>query len=124
MRAVRHPIEASPELLGLLGALFCASAASGGEPAASGSGAHTLDPITVTARRLADEQVKQQVETALHQDAFFYDAHVSVTIKDGVATLSGLVFDEWDLRMARRITKRVPGVKRVVDDLEIKLGGE
>jgi osmotically-inducible protein OsmY len=49
---------------------------------------------------------------------------VTVTIKDGAVTLSGMVFDDWDLRTARRIAKRIPGVKRVINDLEIKLGGE
>jgi osmotically-inducible protein OsmY len=47
-----------------------------------------------------------------------------VTIKNGVVTLHGMVFDDWDLRSAMRIAKRLPGVKRVVNDLEIKLGGE
>lgn len=84
----------------------------------------TLDSILVTARRLADEEIKKQVEEALHTDPYFYDGHVTVTIKDGVVTLSGVVFDEWDLRTAKRIAKRIAGVRRVVDDLEIKLGGE
>ncbi len=85
---------------------------------------HTLDSIVVTAKRLADEQVKMQVEEALHTDPYFYDGHVTVTIKDGVVTLSGVVFDEWDLRAAKRIAKRIAGVRRVVNDLEIELGGE
>jgi hypothetical protein len=38
--------------------------------------------------------------------------------------LHGIVFDDWDLRSAMRIAKRMPGVKREVNDLEIKLGGE
>jgi osmotically-inducible protein OsmY len=37
---------------------------------------------------------------------YFYDGHVSVAIRDGVVTLSGMVFDEWDLRAARRIAKQ------------------
>jgi BON domain-containing protein len=87
-----------------------------------------LDTIVVTARKhiepVLDEQVKQQVETALHSDPFFYDEHVSVTISNGIVTLHGIVFDDWDLRSAMRIAKKLPGVKRVVNDLEIKLGGE
>jgi len=38
--------------------------------------------------------------------------------------MRGIVFDEWDLRVAKRIAKRIPGVKRVINDLEIELGGE
>jgi osmotically-inducible protein OsmY len=82
----------------------------------------------VTAKRrsdpVADEKVRKQVEEALHSDAFFYDEHVTVTIKNGVATLQGTVFDDWDLRQAMRISRKVAGVKRVVNDLDIKLGGE
>jgi osmotically-inducible protein OsmY len=43
---------------------------------------------------------------------------------NGVVTLRGMVFDEWDLRAALRISKKVSGVKRVINDLEINLGGE
>jgi osmotically-inducible protein OsmY len=87
-----------------------------------------LEPIVVTAKRqadaVADETIRRQVETALQSDPFFYDEHVTVTIRNGVVTLQGMVFDDWDLRNALRIGRKVPGVKRVVNDLEIKLGGE
>jgi osmotically-inducible protein OsmY len=100
-----------------------ARAENGGAPADM-----RLDTIVVTAKKhmepVADEEVKREVETALHSDPFFYDEHVSVTIDNGVVTLHGIVFDDWDLRSAMRIAKRMPGVKRVVNDLEIKLGGE
>ena len=45
-------------------------------------------------------------------------------MKNGVLTLHGIVFDDWDLRDALRIARKVAGVQRVVNDLEIKLGGE
>jgi hypothetical protein len=84
--------------------------------------------IVVTAKRLSepvtDEELTKRVKAVLHDDPYFYDEHVTVTVKNGVATLQGIVFDEWDLRQAIRLAKRISGVKRVVDDLEIKLGGE
>jgi osmotically-inducible protein OsmY len=52
------------------------------------------------------------------------DEGVFVTVSNGIATLHGIVFDDWDLRNAIRLSRRIPGVKRVVNDLEIKLGGE
>jgi osmotically-inducible protein OsmY len=73
---------------------------------------------------LPDEVLKEQVETVLHDDPYFFGEHVTVTIRNGVATLQGIVFDDWDLRNAIRLSRKVPGVKRVVNDLEIKLGGE
>jgi hypothetical protein len=88
----------------------------------------TLDAIVVTGKKIQeavpDAEVKQRVETAMRSDQYFYDEHVTITIKDGVVTLHGIVFDDWDLRTARRIAKRIPGVKRVINDLEMKLGGE
>jgi osmotically-inducible protein OsmY len=82
----------------------------------------------VTAKRrpevVADEELTKRVEAGLHDDPYFYDAHVTVTVKSGVATLHGIVFDDWDLRQALRLAKRIAGVRRVINDLEIKLGGE
>lgn len=77
-----------------------------------------LDSIVVTARRLADEQLEARVEHALNDDKMFLATHVTVTVHDGVATLSGYVYDDWDIRDARRIARRVPGVKRVINNLE------
>jgi osmotically-inducible protein OsmY len=85
-----------------------------------------LEPILVTAKKhadpAADEKTRRQVEEALHSDAFFYDEHVTVTIKNGVVTLQGIVFDDWDVRTARRIAKKIPGVKRVVTDFYVPDG--
>jgi hypothetical protein len=85
-----------------------------------------LNTVVVTGTRptVPDAEVKEQVETAMRSDPYFPDEHVTVTIKDGVVTLHGIVFDEWDLRVAKRIAKRIPGVRRVINDLEINLGGE
>jgi len=110
--------------LTLLGWACCAAPVCADEVGAPA----TLDAIVVTGKKIQeavpDAEVKQRVETAMRTDQFFYDDHVTVTIKDGVVTLHGIVFDDWDLRTARRIAKRIPGVKRVINDLEMQLGGE
>jgi osmotically-inducible protein OsmY len=94
--------------------------------AASANG--RIDEVVVRGKRqidpVADANLQRQVEAALAADPYFLSEHVSVTIRNGVATLHGIVFDDWDLRNALRISRRIPGVKRVVNDLEIKLGGE
>jgi len=115
-------------LLGaMLGGLTCFATSAGAQNVPAPA-AGRLEPIVVTAKRrsdpVADEKLNIQVEEALHLDAFFYDEHVTVTIKNGIATLQGLVFDDWDLRQAMLISRKVAGVKRVVNDLEIKLGGD
>jgi osmotically-inducible protein OsmY len=87
-----------------------------------------LNEVVVTAKRqpdpAADAHLRGQVESALAADPYFNSDHVSVTVLNGVATLHGIIFDDWDLRNAIRISRRIPGVRRVVNDLEIKLGGE
>jgi osmotically-inducible protein OsmY len=86
-----------------------------------------LEAIVVTAKKrsdpVADEVVTLHVATALHSDPYFYDAHVTVTVSNGVVTLSGIVFDDWDLRDAIRISRRIAGVKRVINELEIHQSG-
>jgi osmotically-inducible protein OsmY len=58
----------------------------------------------------------------MKSDRYFYDYHVAVTTTNGVVVLRGLVYDDWDVRAAIRISKRVAGVKRVINQLEI--GGQ
>ncbi|HME41059.1 MAG TPA: BON domain-containing protein [Steroidobacteraceae bacterium] len=100
-----------------------ATSVNAGAPAASPAG---LDPIVVTAARrlepVADAVLTRKVETALHADPFFNDEHVTVTVKNGVALLEGIVFDEWDVRNSIRIAKRIAGVRRVVTDFYVPDG--
>jgi osmotically-inducible protein OsmY len=91
---------------------------------APGSGRDALQEITVTARKVAktDEEVREQVETALHSDRYIFSEHVAVTSKNGVVTLRGIATDYWDVIAMKRLVRRMPGVKRVVDDIDISLG--
>jgi hypothetical protein len=88
--------------------------------------AATLDPIVVTAKRtriiVPDEVLKEHIATALHDDPYFLDSHVEITVKNGVAHLEGVVFDDWDATHAKRIARRIPGVRRVVCDFYIPDG--
>jgi osmotically-inducible protein OsmY len=91
----------------------------------NGSTDKTLVPIVVTARQIkADEEMAEQVKTALHASSYVGDGHVTVTTINGVVTLHGLVFDEWDERAMKRIARRMPGVRRVIDDLYLVQGGD
>jgi osmotically-inducible protein OsmY len=115
----------------LLGSILAGSvcwAASAGAQHVPVADAGRLEPIVVTAKRrfdpAADDRMKAQVQESLHSDPFFYDEHVTVTVENGVATLRGMVFDDWDMRQAMRISRRIAGVKRVINDLEIESGGD
>jgi osmotically-inducible protein OsmY len=71
----------------------------------------------------ADEELRQRVAGALHDDQYFYDEHVSVSVDKGVVVLRGFVASEWDLRDAIRIASKAAGDRRVIDNLSIKQGG-
>jgi len=108
----------------LLGLLFAAlswraSAVAAGETRPSA--VDPLETVVVTGTRLPvpDDELKRQVTTALHDDPFFYDEHVTVTVQDGVVHLEGFVLDVRDIRdVLRIIRKKFPG-KRVVNQLEV-----
>jgi osmotically-inducible protein OsmY len=114
-------------LLRALAILALCCLAIAGSPPAQAAGndpqdPQALDPIVINgskATKPADEALRRQVQAALHDDPFFYDAHVTVTVHDGVVTLEGFVFDLWDLRDAMRIGSRIPGVKRIDSRLDI-----
>jgi osmotically-inducible protein OsmY len=91
---------------------------------APAAGRDALQEITVTARKVAktDEEVREQVETALHSDRYIFSEHVAVTSKNGVVTLRGIATDYWDVIAMKRLVRRMPGVKRVVDNIDISLG--
>jgi hypothetical protein len=91
---------------------------------APASGRDALQEITVTARKVSktDEEVTEQVETALHSDRYIFSDHVTIKSKNGVVTLSGIAVDYWDVIAMQRLVRRMPGVKKVVDNIDISLG--
>jgi hypothetical protein len=121
------PVQFTNSLVaGLLGVTFaglawCATAA--GANLVGAGGFPLLKEIVVEGSKhpesAADAQLNKQVETAMQSDRYFYDDHVTATTRNGVVVLRGMVFDEWDVRTAIRISRRIAGVKRVINQLEI-----
>jgi osmotically-inducible protein OsmY len=75
------------------------------------------------AAQLGDEDVGNRVKTALHLDPYFYDEHVTVSVEKGSVVLRGFVFSGWELQDAVRIARKAAGNTRVIDNLDIQLGG-
>ena len=71
-----------------------------------------------------DAVLKERVEDAMRSDPYFLDEHVTVRVKNGVVILEGIVFDAWDLSMASRISRKIPGVKSVFNAIEIHDSGD
>lgn len=73
--------------------------------------------------RAADDALAARVEQVLLADSRIYARHIDVDARRGVIRLSGIVWTSDDLYEARRIAGTVPGVTRVVDQLELSIGG-
>jgi hypothetical protein len=116
-----HPFVRLLPRVALLG-LACCATATGANLVGAG-GFPLLKEIVVEGTKqpvsAADAELNKQVESAMRSDRYFYDDHVTATTRNGVVVLRGMVFDEWDVRTAIRISRRIAGVKRVINQLEI-----
>ena len=75
------------------------------------------------AQREADKATAARVQAALEADRALYARHIFVNVNNGVVRLSGYVWDPPDLDEARSVAELVPGVSRVVNDLELQRNG-
>jgi len=70
---------------------------------------------------LDDKQLKQAVLDELGWDPMVNAAHIGVTAKDGVVTLTGQV-DRYDNKMAaENAVRRVKGVRAIAEEIEVRL---
>ncbi|MEY4614672.1 MAG: Osmotically-inducible protein [Planctomycetota bacterium] len=68
-----------------------------------------------------DSELKHDVENELKWEPSVNEAHIGVTAKNGIITLTGHVPTFAEKYGAVRATKRVYGVKGVADEMEVKL---
>ena len=73
----------------------------------------------VTAKR-SDEAIAAKVEAALKQNPYIFSDHVTVTAKNGVVTVAGVVNDVNDLLAILRVARRAAGKGRVVNEIEFQ----
>lgn len=71
----------------------------------------------------ADDLIAEQISSALNADPTYFFRHVDVRVDGGVAHLSGYIWSTEELCRAKQIAARVPGVKRIVNELELERGG-
>jgi len=115
-------------ILGLILSAFSGYSTTATANESSETMADAANVIAVSAKRAslgsADQEVNKRVEAALDQAPYLDAEHVTVTSRDGIVTLQGMVGSASDLQDALRIASRVNGVKDVVDELEIwQFGG-
>jgi osmotically-inducible protein OsmY len=105
---------------------YLASAVSGlGGFATPVSAQNAVTPPAIpSAAVLADGKLAKRVQAALHDDPYFYDEHVTVSVEQGAVVLRGFVFSSSDLLDAIRIARNAAGDRRVVDNLLIERNGQ
>lgn len=69
--------------------------------------------------RYGDEAIADAVREALREDASTADLTIVVAVRNGVAHLRGQVSDLDDADNAESVAGRVPGVREVVEELEV-----
>jgi hyperosmotically inducible protein len=80
-------------------------------------------PPKTDAQRQADKVVAERVEAALNADKMLFAKHITAHADNGVVRLTGYVWETSDFDEAQFIAGRVPGVTRVVNDLELNRNG-
>ena len=116
--AIAHCVTRGPLLAGTLGVVaFGAPCAALSAPPSNATSGEELREIVVTAKR-SDEALAAKVEAALKQNPYIFSDHVTVTAKDGVVRVGGVVNDLFDLLAILRVARRMAGGRRVVNEIE------
>ena len=75
--------------------------------------------IIAAKRQAADEQVTRQVEQTLTNDPWIFAEHITISTQNGVVRLEGIVGDTGEMFRIMRLCRKIPGARRVVNELEI-----
>src|SRR5215470_14163300 len=70
-------------------------------------------------KAVSDSDLSSQVQTKFKDDSGLQDKQISVDTADGVVTLSGKVDNDTERTAAARYASSVPGIKQIVNNLEI-----
>ena len=75
----------------------------------------------MTTATMSDVDLQRDVLDELKWEPSVNAAHIGVSVKDGVVTLTGHVTSFAEKYAAERAAKRVYGVKAVANELDVKL---
>ena len=103
-----------------LGVAVLAARPSAPAPAAGGSRSEASpQEIIITASREADEAITAKVVQVLQLDPYVFADHVTITTRNGVVRVEGIVGDTGERFRILRLARRIPGTRRVIDELEL-----
>jgi osmotically-inducible protein OsmY len=81
------------------------------------------DPPNSTQQSQSDIRATNEFYSKLNSDQVYYYPHVKIRVENGVAHLSGYVWNAQALYHAKEVATGVPGVTAVVDNLELERDG-
>jgi osmotically-inducible protein OsmY len=70
--------------------------------------------------QVPDKRITQKVQQRLSRTGFGSQANLSVQVRNGDVTLSGILQYETQRRPALHAARGVEGVRRIVDQLQVK----
>jgi len=114
-----RPIRLAPARFAVLLASLLDAAGYCPAPHAAEKPDPPLKEVVISATRQADEQVTQQVEETLTNDPWIYAEHITVTTRNGVVRLQGIVADTGEWFRILRLCRKIPGARRVANELEL-----
>jgi hyperosmotically inducible protein len=82
-----------------------------------------VSAVLAADKPVSDDTIYDKVRISLASDIDVKGAGLKVDVKDGVVTLSGNIESQAQKDKATHITKKVKGVKKVVNNIEVKLHG-
>jgi osmotically-inducible protein OsmY len=80
-------------------------------------------PPKTDSQEQADKAIAERVEAALNADRSLFAKHITAHADNGVVRLTGYVWEATDFQEATYIASNVPGVTKVVNDLELNRNG-
>ena len=81
-------------------------------------------PPKTDSQAQADKVMAERVEAALNADRSLFAKHITAHADNGVVRLTGYIWEASDFEEATYIASSVPGVHRVVNDLELNRNGD
>jgi osmotically-inducible protein OsmY len=75
--------------------------------------------VIISATRITDEALTRQVKETLAEDPWIFPDHITVTVQGGVVRLEGIVGDTGELFRVLRLCRKIPGARRVINELEM-----
>ena len=75
-------------------------------------------------QRQADAAMAERVEAALNGDRSLFAKHIVAHADNGVVRLTGYVWEAGDFEEAVYVASNVPGVTKVVNDMELNRNGD